>query len=47
MNLKDGDESAKPEETDVEEVLEAQTSIEGQTYSDFKNRRTTRPAARV
>ena len=35
MNFKDGDKSAKPEETDVEEVLEAQAKAEGQTYSDF------------
>ena len=35
MNSKDGDKSAKPEETDVEEVLQAQAKAEGQTYSDF------------
>ena len=35
MNSKDGDKSAKPEEPDVEEVLEAQAKAEGQTYSDF------------
>ncbi len=35
MNLKGGDKSAKPEETDIEDVLEAQAKAEGQTYSDF------------
>lgn len=35
MNLKGGDKSAKPEETDIEDVLEAQATAEGQTYSDF------------
>ena len=35
MNLKAGDKSAKPEETDIEDVLEAQAKAEGQTYSDF------------
>ena len=35
MNLEGGDKSAKPEETDIEDVLEAQAKAEGQTYSDF------------
>ena len=35
MNLKGGGKSAKPEETDMEDVLEAQAKAEGQTYSDF------------
>ena len=35
MNLKGGDKSAKPEETDIEDVIEAQDKAEGQTYSDF------------
>ena len=35
MNLKGGDKSAKPEETDIEDLLETQAKAEGQTYSDF------------
>ena len=35
MNSKYGDKSAKPEETDIEDVLKAQAKAEGQTYSDF------------
>ena len=35
MNLEGGDKSAKPGETDIEDVLEAQAKAEGQPYSDF------------
>ena len=35
MNLEGGDKSAKPEETDIEDLLETQAKAEGQTYSDF------------